>query len=49
MECEDISCESFYYTQHQKLENRLGTFISNFNEFQTELFKFCTNKLRMAD
>ena len=49
MECEDISCESFYYTQHQKLENRLGAFISNFNEFQTELFKFCTNKLRMAD
>ena len=49
MECEDISCESFYYSQHQKLENRLVGFLSNFNKFQTELFKFCTNKLRMAN
>ncbi len=49
MECEDISCELFYYNQHQKLENQLVTFLSSFNKFQTELFKFCTNKLRMAN
>lgn len=49
MECEDISCESFYYSQHQKIENRLVAFIANFNEFQTHLFKFCTNKLRMTN
>ncbi|WP_010228258.1 hypothetical protein [Gillisia marina] len=49
LECEDISCESFYYTQHEKLEKRIETFLSNFNEFQTELFVFCTNKLRMTN
>ncbi|TVZ27669.1 hypothetical protein JM83_2726 [Gillisia sp. Hel_I_86] len=49
MECEDISCESFYYTEHKKLENRLFIFLSNFNKFQTALFLFCTNKLRKHD
>ena len=27
----------------------LQGFLSNFNEFQTELFVFCTNKLRMTN
>ena len=49
LECEDISCESFYYKQHDKLEKRIQTFLSNFNEFQTELFVFCTNKLRITN
>ncbi len=49
LECEDISCESFYYSQHQKIENRLNTFISQFNELQTELFEFFTNKLRITN
>ena len=47
LECEDISCETFYYKQHEKLEDRLLKFLSDFNDYQTELFKFCTNKLRM--
>lgn len=49
LECEDISCESFYYTQHQKIEERLNKFIAQFNELQTELFKFFTNKLRFSN
>ncbi|RKS50544.1 hypothetical protein BC962_2315 [Gillisia mitskevichiae] len=48
-ECEDISCETFYFKQHEKLENRLMKFLADFDEFQKELFKFCTNKLRMPD
>ncbi len=49
LECEDISCESFYYSEHKKLENRLMKFINDLDEFQTQLFKFCTNKLRMSN
>lgn len=49
LECEDISCETFYYGQHEKLEDRLLKFISDFNYYQTDFFKFCTNKLRIND
>jgi hypothetical protein len=49
MECEDISCETFYYSQHQTIETRIRKFISNFNEYQTELFGFCTNKFRISN
>lgn len=48
LECEDISCESFYYSQHQKTRTRLNKFISAFNDFQTDLFSFCTNKFRIS-
>jgi hypothetical protein len=49
LECEDISCESFYYSEHKKIENRLVKFLEDFDEFQTKLFKFCTNKLRISN
>ncbi|CAM4249094.1 hypothetical protein [Gillisia hiemivivida] len=48
LECEDISCESFYSTEHKKLENRLIKFLNDLDELQVDLFKFCTNKLRMS-
>lgn len=48
LECEDISCESFYYSEHKKLEDRLVQFLDDFSKFQTELFRFCTNKLRLS-
>tara|TARA_R100000935_G_C2827675_1_gene163250 strand:- start:489 stop:914 length:426 start_codon:yes stop_codon:yes gene_type:complete len=48
MECEDISCESFYFSEHMKLEKKLDSFLSRFNCFQSNLFRFCTNKLRVA-
>ncbi|WP_026838147.1 hypothetical protein [Gillisia sp. JM1] len=49
LECEDISCESFYSTEHKKIENRLMKFLNDLAEFQIQLFKFCTNKLRMSN
>lgn len=49
LECEDISCESFYYSEHKKLENRLIKFLNELHEFQTQLFKFCTDKLRITN
>ena len=48
LECEDISCESFYFSEHKKLEKKLDLFLTKFNSFQSDLFRFCTNKLRMA-
>lgn len=48
LECEDISCESFYFSEHNKLEKKLDAFLIKSNSFQSDLFKFCTNKLRMA-
>jgi len=49
LECEDISCETFYYSEHKKLEDRLVQLLKNFSEFRTELFRFCTNKLRISN
>tara|TARA_R100000935_G_scaffold30749_1_gene51184 strand:- start:427 stop:849 length:423 start_codon:yes stop_codon:yes gene_type:complete len=49
LECEDISCESFYYSEHKILENRLIKFFSKLREFQTLLFRFCTDKLRISN
>lgn len=49
LECEDISCETFYYSQHENLHKKLLRFLSDFHEFQAELFKFCSNKLLKRD
>lgn len=49
LECEDISCETFYYSQHQKIGNRLKKFINDFEEFESELFAFCINKFRITN
>lgn len=48
LECEDISCESFYFSEHKKLDKKLEQFLVRFNTFQSNLFRFCTNKLRIA-
>lgn len=48
LECEDISCESFYFSEHKKLEKKLEMFLIKFNNFQSDLFRYCTNKLRRA-
>ncbi len=48
LECEDISCESFYFSEHKKLDKKLELLLMKFNSFQSDLFRFCTNKLRMA-
>lgn len=49
LECEDISCETFYFSQHQKIEDRIKKFISDFNDYENEFFRFCTNKFRVSN
>lgn len=46
MECEDISCESFYYTQHLELEKRIRKHLSKFEDIKLRIFRFCTPLLR---
>lgn len=46
MECEDISCESFYHTQHQALNNRIKNHFSNFQKLKREIFKFCAPRFK---
>lgn len=46
MECEDISCESFYYTQHLDLEKRIKKHLSRFENLKIKIFRFCTPLLR---
>lgn len=46
MECEDISCESFYYTQHIDLEKRIRKYLSKFEDLKMKIFRFCTPLLK---
>lgn len=46
MECEDISCESFYHSQHQALSNRIHDQLSKFQEIKLHIFRFCSPVLR---
>ncbi|MFO7719761.1 MAG: hypothetical protein R6W85_04895 [Gillisia sp.] len=40
LECEDISCDTFYQTQHQELRNRLKDLLANFHQLKLGLFHF---------
>lgn len=40
LECEDISCDIFYQTQHQELLNRLKELLENFQQFKLGIFRF---------
>ena len=40
LECEDISCDIFYQTQHQKLLNRLKDLLANFQSLKLGIFHF---------
>ena len=42
MECEDISCETFYHSQHQKLSNRIRTHLNKFKQLKLDIYRFCT-------
>ena len=46
LECEDISCDTFYQTQHQNLLNRLKELIANFQELKAGIFYFSTPFLK---
>lgn len=49
MECEDISCESFYHTQHHKLTKRIETHFSQFRDLKLNLIRFTTPILKKVD
>lgn len=40
LECEDISCDIFYQTQHQELLNRLKDLLANFQRVKLSVFQF---------
>ncbi|CAM4022595.1 hypothetical protein [Gillisia limnaea] len=40
LECEDISCEIFYKTQHQELLNSLKELLANFKDLKLKIFNF---------
>lgn len=40
LECEDISCDTFYQTQHQELLNRLKDLLANFQRVKLSVFQF---------
>lgn len=46
MECEDISCESFYYSQHKVLANRIQDHLLRFQKLKIAIFKFCAPLLK---
>lgn len=49
MECEDISCETFYHSQHQKLANRIIEHLNKFKQLKMEIYRFCTPLLKQDD
>ncbi|MFO8146833.1 MAG: hypothetical protein ACQEQB_00110 [Bacteroidota bacterium] len=40
LECEDISCDIFYQSQHQELLNRLKDLLANFQSLKLDIFHF---------
>lgn len=46
MECEDISCESFYHSEHQKLTDKISKQLALFQDLKMRIFRFCTPLLK---
>src|SRR5690606_8927398 len=46
MECEDISCEAFYHSQHEKLHSRIDQHRIRFQGLKMRIFKFVTPLLK---
>ncbi|QED36563.1 hypothetical protein FK178_02015 [Antarcticibacterium arcticum] len=46
MECEDISCETFYHSQHQKLAYRIQEHLDKFKQLKLEIYRFSTPLLK---
>lgn len=49
MECEDISCESFYHSQHFNLLKRIEKHHSKFRDLKLHLLKFATPLLKKVE
>ncbi|MEP6263026.1 MAG: hypothetical protein ABJ092_15725 [Gillisia sp.] len=46
MECEDISCETFYHTQHQQLSNQIWKHLKKFKQLKLKIYSFCSPLLK---
>lgn len=46
LECEDISCDMFYLTQHQKIQSRIEDLLSKHQVLKLNIFRFCTPHLK---
>jgi len=44
-ECEDISCDIFYQTQHQNLLKNIQEHLSKFQNFKSRIYKFSDHAL----
>ncbi|MGB5203478.1 hypothetical protein [Eudoraea sp.] len=40
LECDDISCDTFYFENHEVLKNRFEEFYLEFNEYKTKVFNY---------
>lgn len=45
-ECEDISCDIFYHSQHKNLFNNINVHLSKFQDLKLRLYKFGLQGLR---
>lgn len=46
MECEDINCESFYHSQHEKLSTRLERHLEKMQDLKLRILRFTTPLLK---
>lgn len=46
MECEDISCETFYYTQHQNLSDKIEKHLEKVQDLKMKIIRFSTPLLK---
>lgn len=40
LECEDISCDTYYLENHKDLKGRFEKFYENFNNYKTSVFNY---------
>lgn len=46
LECDDVSCDSFYHEEHLNLEKRVNSFLNKFREFRSEVFNYSAASLK---
>lgn len=46
LECQDISCDTFYLENHRTLKNRFEKFYTEFNDYKTRIFNYTGGILR---
>lgn len=49
MECEDVSCDTFYYTQHHNLMKRIEKHLTQFKDLKLNLLRFATPLLKKVE